>query len=114
MVALAILALSGIALLTNVNQAAVQLGRLDEKIVALNIAEYALNSVLLKEEYPETGSDEEMVTLADRDWRVEITISDTPNEDVRRIDVLVSPYDLQSTAKNDTTILLSGFQADIF
>ena len=73
-----------------------------------------MNTLLLKEEFPEISNDEEVVTLADRDWRVEITVSDTPNEDVRRIDVLVSPYDLQGKAKNDTTILLSGFQADIF
>lgn len=114
MVALAVLALSGIALLSNVNQATSQLARLDEKLVALNVAEYALNSVLVREEMPELGNEEEVIKLAERDWRVEITVSETENEDVRRIDVLVRPYDLGRSSELPATVLLSGFQTDLF
>jgi general secretion pathway protein I len=114
MVALAVLALSGIALLSNVSQASRQLASLDEKVVALSVAEYAVNQVLLTEPFPETGSNEEIITLADREWRIELTVSETPNEDVRRIDALVSPYVLDpkqaSVSTSGTTVLLSAFQ----
>jgi len=114
MVALAVLALSGIALLGNVNQATNQMARLDEKLVALNVAEYALNAVLVEEKMPELGSEEEIAKLAERDWRVEITVSETENEDVRRVDVLVRPYDIQGQKEQAATVLLSGFQTDFF
>ena len=114
MVALAVLALSGIALLSNVNQATNQMARLDEKLVALNVAEYVLNTVLIKEEMPELGSDEEIVKLAERDWRVELTVSETENEDVRRVDVLVRPYDTTQSGELPATVLLSGFQTNLF
>lgn len=114
MVALAVLALSGIALLGNVNQATNQMGRLEDKVIALNVAEYALNAVLVREEMPELGSDEEIIKLAERDWRVEVTVSETENEDVRRVDILVQPYDLNAQGEQPATVLLSGFQSDIF
>lgn len=113
MVALAILALSGIALLSNVNQATSDLARLNDKVIALSVAEYAINQILIKDEFPETGSDSENVTLSDRDWLVEITISETPNESVRRIDALVRPEGESLQQQQAATILLSAFKADL-
>ncbi len=112
MVALAVLALSGTALLKTINQSTRDLSVLNNKLIALSIAEYALNSVLIKEKYPDLGNDEEIITHADREWRVEIEISATPNESVRRIDVLIRPNDTGSD--ESATILLSGFRADIY
>ena len=71
MVALAVLSLSGIALLTNIGQASRDLAVLNDKIVAIGIAEYALNSVLIQKDYPEPGSDEARLMenyLVPRDW----------------------------------------------
>lgn len=114
MVAVAVLALVGVALLGNIGQATRDLSVLEDKVVALQIAEYALNTVLVNKEFPETGRDSEVVTHATREWLVEIEVSDTPNENMRRIDVLVRPNDKKSTTNQVATILLSGFRGDIY
>ena len=113
MVALAVLSLSGIALLSTVSQATSDLGKLNEKVVALGIAEYALNAALIANEIPELGSDEETVTLANRDWSVEIIVSETPNEKVRRIDAMVRPQGVILQRQDFATVLLSGFRTDL-
>ena len=112
MVALAVLSLSGIALLTNISQATSDLGKLNEKVVALGIAEYALNTLLIQKDFPELGSDEETITLANREWSVELTVSETPNEKVRRIDALVRPQGVILQRQEYATILLSAFRTD--
>lgn len=114
MVALAVLALSGIALISNINQATRDLDRLGDKLIALNVAEYALNSVLVRKEFPDIGTEEEIITLANREWSVEVSVSETLNEDVRRIDALVRPYNNLLQRQTEATILLSAFQADIY
>lgn len=114
MVALAVLALSGVALMTTMGQASTDLGRLSEKMIALNVAEYAINSVRIKKEFPDIGSDEDIVQLNDREWRVELTVSETGNENVRRIDVLVYPYGGEYGADKSATVLLSAFMSDIY
>lgn len=111
MVALAVLALSGIALLSNANQSARGLQVLNDKIVALNIAEYTLNTILLEEHFPELGRDEDTITFGERDWRVYIEVSDTPNEKVRRVDVRLRPEEGQGTSES-ATVMLSGFAVE--
>ena len=112
MVALAVLSLSGIALLSNISQATSDLGKLNEKVVALGIAEYALNTLLIQKDFPELGSDEETITLANREWNVELTVSETPNEKVRRIDALVRPQGVILQRQQYATVLLSAFRTD--
>ena len=114
MVAMAVLALSGVALLGNIGQATRDLSVISDKAEALHIAEYALNMALLEEAFPELTNEEETITHAGREWRVELTVSDTPNDKVRRIDVMVRPNIRQAGAGQSATILLSGFRGDIF
>lgn len=114
MVAVAVLALVGVALLGNIGQATRGLSVLEDKVVALQIAEYALNTVLIEKTFPETSRDSEVVTHGAREWLVEIEISETPNPIMRRIDVLVRPNDNKSTTDQSATVLLSGFRGDIY
>ena len=114
MVAVAVLALSGVALLGNIGQATRDLSVISDKAEALHIAEYALNMALLEKTFPELTNEEEIITHAGREWRVELTVSDTPNEKVRRIDVMVRPDARQAGLGQPATILLSGFRGDIF
>lgn len=114
MVALAVLALSGVALLGNIGQATRDLSIISDKADALHIAEYALNMALLEETFPELSNEEETITHAGREWRVDLTVSDTPNAKVRRIDVMVRPNVSQTGSGQSATILLSGFRGDIF
>ncbi|MGB5324431.1 MAG: type II secretion system minor pseudopilin GspI [Pseudomonadales bacterium] len=113
LVALAVLALSGVALMSNVGQATADLGKLNDKIVALGIAEYALNTVLIQNEMPEFGSEVERITLANREWSVEVSVSETPNEKVRRIDALVRPQGQLLSRQEYATVLLSAFRTDM-
>lgn len=113
MVALAVLALSGIALLNNVNQATRDFSVLRDKSSALGIAEYTLNSVLLEPDFPDTGSQEDVVLVGNREWRVQVEISETPNEKVRRIDVTLQPGDATERERQIATVLLSGFVAKL-
>ena len=112
MVALAILAISGVALLGNMGQASRDLAAMQDKVVALGIAEYALNSVLIKQDYPTLGREEEVIRHSQRDWEVTIEVSETPNPKMRRIDVQVSPSG-ELFEERAPLILLSGFRADL-
>lgn len=113
MVALAIVSISGIALLTNIGSATRDLSVLDEKTVALNLAEYALNSQLVLPDYPDLGQEDQIIKQFDKEWRVDISISETPNEKVRRIDVMVSPISKSIFSDKPATILLSGFKVNL-
>lgn len=116
MVALAVLAISGVALLGNIGQATTDLSKLEDKVDALVLAEYTLNAILLEQSFPDLTNDEQRVHRSGRDWRVKLIVSEMPREDVRRIDVLVSPeaaeFSLGRPSYN--TVMLSGFKVDIY
>jgi len=114
MVAVAVLALSGVALLGNIGQATRDLATISDKAEALYIAEYALNTALLQKDFPDTTNEEETITHAGREWRVELIVSETPNEKMRRIDVMVRPNERRLGSNQSATILLSGFRGDVF
>ena len=113
MVAIAILGLVGVTLVSNANRSTRDIAVMRDKIEALSIAEYALNSVLIHKDIPEFGRDEEIVDRANRRWLVELNVSETLNEKVRRVDVLVKPYESLGSTSERTTILLSGFKTDL-
>ncbi|MBT6579892.1 MAG: type II secretion system minor pseudopilin GspI [Cellvibrionales bacterium] len=114
MVAVAVLALSGVALLGNIGQATRDLTLLSDKAEALHIAQYALNAALLENTFPDTTNEEETITHAGREWRVELIVSETPNDKMRRIDVMVRPNERRLGSNQSATILLSGFRGDVF
>lgn len=114
MVAVAILGFTSIALILSVGQATSDVSRLNQKLVALSLADYALNSVLVKEEFPELGSNEDIIVLGEDEWLVSVTVSETPNNQVRRIDAMVRPKGEILNRQIAATVLLSGFRADIY
>ena len=116
MVALAVLAISGVALLGNIGQATTDLNKLEDKVDALALAEYTLNAVLLEPSFPDLINDEQLVQRSGRDWRVKLTVSEMPRGDVRRIDVMVSPQTTEVVLGRGAynTVMLSGFKVDIY
>ena len=116
MVALAVLAISGVALLGNIGQATTDLSKLEDKVDALVLAEYTLNALLLEQSFPDLINDEQLVQRSGRDWRVKLIVSEMPRDDVRRIDVLVSPKatEVALGRENYNTVMLSGFKVDIY
>ncbi len=113
MVAVAILGLVGVTLVTNANRSTRDIVQMRDKIEALSIAEYALNSALIRDDAPDIGRDEELIDRADRRWLVELEVSETLNERVLRLDVLVRPYERSESGQDRATVLLSGFKTDI-
>jgi len=90
MIALAVFAISAIALLSQSNQSINQILYLEEKSYALWVAENKLTELRLAKEWPPTGEKKDQVTQFDRDWSIKISVSNTGEKSLRRIDVEVS------------------------
>lgn len=113
MVAIAILGLVGVTLVTSANRSTRDLTLMRDKIEALSIAEYTLNSVLIHTDMPELGRNEDIIERSGRRWLVEASVSETLNEKVLRIDVLVKSYEDLGDSEDRSVILLSGFKTDL-
>ncbi|MEZ5523950.1 MAG: type II secretion system minor pseudopilin GspI [Pseudomonadales bacterium] len=90
MIALAVFAISAIALLSQSNQGISQSQYLEEKSYALWIAENTLTELRLKPEWPPLGKDNNTVTQFNRDWLVETDVTDTGEQNLRRVEVRVT------------------------
>ena len=89
LVALAVLAL---ALAAAVSAGAAYVGNqayLQERTLAHWVARNALIELQLEYPWPGTGKREDDARMADRDWHWSATIKETPEEDMRRVDVEV-------------------------
>lgn len=89
LVALAVLAL---ALAAAVSAGAAYVGNqayLQERTLAHWVARNALIELQLEYPWPGTGKREDDARMADRDWHWRATIDETPEEDMRRVDVEV-------------------------
>ncbi len=89
MVALAIVALGMLAVQTQLNRYVVTAAVTEEKTLASWIAANELAELSVQPAWPEIGSSEEEVEFAQREWRLEIDVSETEVENLRRIDVTV-------------------------
>jgi len=91
MVAMTILALALGAMIRAGGDSAANVSYLRDKTVASWVAENQIVERLLQDEWPpvtRTNGSEEM---AGQEWRWEIEVSETSDEDLRRIDVAVAP-----------------------
>jgi len=113
MVAIAILGLVGVTLLTGANSSTRDIGVMQKKMEALSIAEFTLNTVLIEKDMPAVGQQEQFLERANRRWLVKITVSETLNEKVLRVDVQVTAGSDINSESEQATILLSGFKTDI-
>ena len=90
MVALAIVALGMMAVHTQLNRYVVTAAVTEEKTLASWIAANKLAELSVQPEWPEIGSEEEPpFEYAQREWRLEIDVSETEVENLRRIDITV-------------------------
>ena len=89
MVALAIVALGMMAVHTQLNRYVVTAAVTEERTLASWIAANQLAELSVLPEWPELGSSENEVEFAQRQWRLEIDVSETEVENLRRVDVTV-------------------------
>ena len=109
LVALAIFAVSALVIMEQRSRSVQQLTRLEEKTLALWIAENALSEIRLEQPWPSTGNNEFVVDSANREWRVEQLIEDTSNESLRKIVVNVFKEEEQKAPSDNALITLTSF-----
>jgi general secretion pathway protein I len=106
LVALAILAFAMGALITGMARYADNAGSLREKTLALWVAHNRLTEIDLEPVWPSTGKSDGDAELGDVKWRWFVTVSETPDPDVRRVDIRV-----QAKGHDYDAAMLSSFVA---
>jgi general secretion pathway protein I len=91
LVAVAVLAFALGAIISGMARYAGNAATLREKTVALWVAHNRLTEVGLDAGWPELGTSDGEVEMAGIDWRWDMTVIETPDPRVRRIDVTVRP-----------------------
>lgn len=89
LVALAVLAL---ALAAAVSASAAYVGNqayLQERTMAHWVARNVLIELQLERQWPGVGKREDIARMSDRDWSWRATIAETPEQDMRRVDIEV-------------------------
>lgn len=88
-VALAIVALGMMAVHTQLNRFVVSAVVTEEKTLASWIASNKLTELSVAPVWPEIGTSDDEIEFAQRDWQLEIEVSETQVENLRRADVRV-------------------------
>jgi general secretion pathway protein I len=106
-VALAVLALAMGALISGMGRYAANAAVLREKTVALWVAHNRLTEIGLDATWPDTGKSDGDVEMAGAEWRWDVTVAETPDPKVRRVDITVRPK-----GAGGDSIALSSFIAE--
>lgn len=110
MVALAIFAIVGAALVKNAGQTVKQTNQLEQRAMAIWLAENQLNEIRsaprLESSFPSPGTDRINATMGGQDWELLVDFEATANEDMRRVTVSVfDPEDLDNSITSLTGFL---------
>lgn len=89
LVALAILAIAMAALVTEIAGYAASAGRMREMTLGLMVAHNRLTEIELQPGWPDIGASDGEVEMAGREWRWSVTVAETPDPKVRRVNILV-------------------------
>lgn len=106
MIALLVLGLALSALISTVGSASSNTAWLQDKTFAHWVAMNQLTELQIQKAWPRPGKQEGTAEMSDREWDWETTISNTPDPDLRRVDIRV--WLSNSTAEEHLT-LLTGF-----
>lgn len=107
MVALIIFAVLSVTLLTRLGDNIRAEQYLESKTFAGVIAENTLAELRIKEEWSAVSNRTETVNMAGQDWQVKTVVSNTPNENLKRVDVQVGPENRHSSDSNAILTLTS-------
>lgn len=103
-VALAVLAFALGAVISGMGRYADNAASLRERTFALWVAHNRLTEIDLQPVWPATGKSDGDAEMAGIEWRWFVTVSETPDPDVRRVDIRV-----QARRREDTAAELSSF-----
>lgn len=90
MIALVIFAVAAVTALKHSSQSTQQQQVLEQKTLALWLAENALAELRLTNPWPNTGSSTKAVTSANREWQITTEVSDTSLATFRKVRVTVT------------------------
>jgi general secretion pathway protein I len=102
MVALIIFAVLSVTLLVRLGDSIRSEQYLESKTLASLMAENVLADMRIKEEWSSVRSDNKTVKMAGKNWTVKTTVTDTADENLRKVTVQVRPDEVRS--KNDAYI----------
>src|SRR5690606_36725893 len=105
LVAVAVLGIAVLGVMSLAGQELHNVASLKERTIAQWVAFNRLTEVRISGQWPETGDSDGDVEMARRQWHWEMTVSDTADEDLRRLDISVSPADEQ----DNVLLTISGF-----
>ncbi len=108
MVALMIFAVLSVTLLTRMGDNIRAEHYLETKTLAAVIAENTLTEMRLKKEWSSVANKSDSVDMAGTRWLVTIVVTDTPNENFRKVDVKVGP-EQRSSSKESSVFTLTGY-----
>lgn len=91
LIATAVLAFAMGAVITGMARYADNAGSLRERTVALWVAHNRLTELDLEPAWPAIGKSDGDVEMAGIEWRWFVTVSETPDPDVRRVEIRVQP-----------------------
>ena len=104
-VAIVLLAVGLSALIKNINQSTINVLYLEQKTFSQWVALNKLNELQQLKLWPKTGIYEGKEIMAEQEWKWQLTVSQTANTNMRRVDIKVSLN--QENLKPITTF--SGF-----
>lgn len=96
MVALIIFAVLSVTLLVRLGDSIRSEQYLESKTLASLMAENVLASMRIEEEWSNVRSDKKTVNMAGQRWEVKTTVTDTDNENLRKVYVQVRPDNMHS------------------
>lgn len=105
-IAVAVLAVAMTALITSMTRYADNAASLRERTMALWVAHNRLTEIDLEPVWPAVGKSDGDVDLAGIEWRWFVTVSETPDPGVRRIEIRV-----QAKGRDHDSAALSSFVA---
>ena len=79
---------------------------MQEKTFAHWIAVNELTILQVEKTWPNVGKAQKKVEMADREWWIETTTTNTPDQELRRVDIRVGRTDKD---KDESLTLLTGF-----
>lgn len=103
-IAVAVLAAAMGAIISGMARYADNAAYLREKTVALWVAHNRLSELQLEPGWPDTGKSDGVVEMAGVEWRWFMTVLETPDDKVRRVDIRV-----QQNKKDNDAASLSSF-----
>lgn len=108
LIAVFVLGFALAAIITSTGRYGASAAVLREKTLALWVAHNRLTEIGLEPSWPAVGKSDGDAELAGLDWRWDVTVSETPDPRVRRVDITVRP----KTRPEGQSAALSSFVAE--